>query len=108
VPDNVLDKSAMATLARLENELPHIGEALKDLAEAQKESTFAMNQICKNLAVVTVQCQRNTDDIKVHNEQIGTVKDDVAGLKVTNKIVGSANALWTAVAATLAAVFGGN
>ena len=108
MPNNVLDKSAMATLARLENELPHIGEALKDLAGAQKECTAAMNQMCKNLAVVTVQCHRNADDIKVHNEQIGTVRDDVAGLKVTNKITGGVNALYTTVAGILLTIFGGN
>ena len=35
--NNVLDKSAMATLARLEHELPHIAEALTDLHEGQEK-----------------------------------------------------------------------
>ena len=104
---NVLDKSAMAALARLENELPHIGQSIMELAEAQRESNRAIHRVCKELAVVTAQSQRNTDDIKGLSIKADSLSDDVVGLKTTNKILGGANALYTTIATVLTNVLNG-
>lgn len=113
--NNVLDRSAMATLARLENELPHIGEALVKLANGQdemrqdqKEITRSLSSLCKDVAVTTARCQRNTDDIEAQGRQLETIRDDVVGLKTTNRVVGGANAIYTTLAGVLVALFGGN
>ena len=106
--DNVLDKSAMATLAKLENELPHIGKTLQELTEAQRASTDAVHRMCKDLAVTTAQVQRNKDDIKDLSVKADSLSNDVVGLKTTNKILGAGNALYTTVAGILLQVFGGS
>ena len=113
--DNVLDKSAMATLARLENELPHIGEALAKLAtgqdeirQDQKEMTRSLSALCQDVAVTTARCERNTEDIEAQGRQLETMRDDVVGLKTTNKLVGGANAVYTTLAGILVALFGGS
>ena len=113
--DNVLDKSAMATLARLENELPHIGAALAKLANGQdeirqdqKEMSRKLSSLCQDVAVTTARCQRNTDDIEAQGRQLETMRDDVVGLKTTNKLVGGANAIYTTLAGILVALFGGS
>ena len=112
---NVLDRSAMATLARLENELPHIGEALTKLAagqdeirQDQKEITRSLSALAKDMAVTTTKCQRNTDDLEVQGRQLEIMRDDVVGMKTTNKIVGGANAIYTTLAGILLQVFGGS
>ena len=120
--NNVLDKSAMATLARLENELPHIAETLADLAtgqkemrQEQKELTRSIGELCIDLAVVAAQSKRNQDDIKAQHQdckdldtRVTSIQDDVAGLKVADRVTGGANALYTTIAGILLTVFGGN
>lgn len=113
--NNVLDRSAMATLARLENELPHIGKALTELAtgqeairQDQKEMTRKLSSLCRDIAVTTATAQRNTDDLKAQGKQIDSLQGDVAGLKAADRIIGAGNALLTAVGGTLLAIFGGN
>ena len=113
--DNVLDKSAMATLARLENELPHIGAALEKLAtgqdeirQDQKEMTRKLSSLCRDIAVTTATAQRNTDDLKAQSQQLDGLQSDVAGLKAADRIVGGANAIYTTLAGVLVALFGGS
>ena len=114
MPNNVLDRSAMATLSRLENELPHIGEALVKLAtgqdeirQDQKEITRSLSSLCKDVAVTTARCQRNTEDIEAQGKQLETIRDDVVGLKTTNKIMGGANAVYTTLATLLTNLLNG-
>ena len=113
--NNVLDRSAMATLARLENELPHIGTALEKLAagqdeirQDQKEITRSLSALCRDAAVTTARVQRNTEDIEAQTRRVDNLKEDVSGLKSTTKVVGGANAIYTTVAGLLAGLFGGS
>jgi len=112
--NNVLDRSAMATLARLENELPHIGQALASLNEGQKEirdsqmaMTRGMSRIESDLAVANNKCDRNAKDIEGHAGRLNGLENDVSGLKSTDKVVGGLNAVYATIAALLAGLLGG-